>query len=187
MAREAIAVDASGSNRGDSFFLVGTALHFSDLDGFRKHYLDVLGSFCHEFNIDTHAHCMFGSPGETRDTVEQSIRFIKEIDPTIITFGITTPYPGTPLFEEVAAVHPEIGDGSQMDIGRLHTDSFFNQFFTDLSNDELSQDIRRVYREFYFRPGYIWSWIKRIDSWAEFKQVAMAGANVLDFALSRGN
>jgi len=141
-------------------------------------------ALCHKYKIDTHAHCMIGSPGETKETINQSLRFILEIEPTIITFGITTPYPGTPLFEEVAAVHPEIGDGSQMDISRLHTDTFFNQFFTDLTNEELSKDIRRIYRRFYLRPKYIWSWIKRIDSWAEFKRVTLAGANVLDFSLS---
>lgn len=140
--------------------------------------------WCHEYGIDTHAHCMIGSPGETRETIEQSIKFVKEIDPTIITFGITTPYPGTSLFDEVKKVHPEIGDGSQMDIKRLHSDTFFNQFFTDLSNEELGKDIRRVYREFYFRPSYIFNWLKRIDSWEEFKRVSMAGANVLDYAFS---
>ncbi len=143
--------------------------------------------WCHEYKIDTHAHCIIGSPGETRDTIDRTLKFVIEIDPTVITFGITTPYPGTPLFEEVAKVHPEIGDGSQMDIGRLHHDSFFNQFFTELSNEDLSRDIRRIYRKFYFRPRYIWGWIKRINSWAEFKRVTMAGANVLDFALNRGN
>lgn len=139
---------------------------------------------CHKYKIDTHAHCMIGSPGETRETIEQTIGFIIDIDPTIITFGITTPYPGTPLFDEVAKVHPDIGDGSQMDISRLHTDTFFNQFFTELTNEELSKDIRRIYRRFYFRPRYIWNWIRRIDSWDEFKRVTMAGANVVDFAMS---
>ncbi|MEW6236827.1 MAG: radical SAM protein [Candidatus Omnitrophota bacterium] len=139
---------------------------------------------CHEFKIDTHAHCMIGSPGETKETINQSIQFVKEIDPTIITFGITTPYPGTHLFDEVKEVYPEIGDGSQMDISRLHSDSFFNQFFTDLTNEDLTRDIRRVYREFYFRPRYIWGWLKRIDSWAELKRVTLAGANVVDFSLS---
>ena len=141
-------------------------------------------AWCNEIGMDTHAHCMLGSPGETRETIEQSIRFVKEIEPTIITFGITTPYPGTSLFDEVARVHPEIGDGSQMDISRLHSDTFFNQFFTELSNEELGKDIRRVYREFYLRPKYIMKWLKRVDSWEEFKRVTMAGANVVDYAFS---
>lgn len=140
--------------------------------------------WCNEIGMDTQAHCMIGSPGETRETVETSFQFIKDINPTVVTFGITTPYPGTSLFEEVEAVHPEIGDGSQMDISRLHSDTFFNQFFTDLSNEELTKDIRRIYREFYMRPSYIWGWMKRIKSWEEFKRVSMAGANVVDFAFS---
>ncbi len=53
MPREAVAVDASGSHRGDSYFLVGTALHFTDLDRFRQHYMEVATSFCDRFNIAT--------------------------------------------------------------------------------------------------------------------------------------
>ncbi len=139
---------------------------------------------CHKYKIDTHAHCIIGSPGETKETIEQTLNFIIDIDPTIITFGITTPYPGTPLFNEVAKVHPDIGDGSQMDISRLHTDTFFNQFFTELSNEEMSKEIRRIYRRFYLRPSYVWKWLKRIDSLQEFKRVTLAGANVVDFAFS---
>ncbi len=141
--------------------------------------------WCHEFDIDTHAHCMVGSPGETKETIERTIKFILEIEPTVITFGITTPYPGTPLFEEVKAAHPEIGDGSMMDISRLHTDAFFNQFFTDLSNEDMGKIIRRIYRKFYLRPSYLWRWVKRIRSWDEFKRVALAGTNVLGFVFNR--
>ncbi len=140
---------------------------------------------CHQYDIDTHAHCMIGSPGETQDTIDRSLAFVKEIDPTIITFGITTPYPGTALFEQVQAEHPEIGDGTGLDLTRLHTDAFFNQFFTELSNEELSRNIRRIYREFYFRPRYLLKWLKRIRSTDELKRVILAGMNVFDFAFRK--
>jgi radical SAM superfamily enzyme YgiQ (UPF0313 family) len=128
---------------------------------------------------------MIGSPGETQDTIDRSLAFVKEIDPTIITFGITTPYPGTALFEQVQAEHPEIGDGTDLDLTRLHTDAFFNQFFTELSNEELSRNIRRIYREFYFRPRYLLKWLKRIRSTDELKRVILAGMNVFDFAFRK--
>ncbi len=142
---------------------------------------------CHEVGIDTHAHCMIGCPGETQATIDQSLEFVKEIDPTVITFGITTPYPGTPLFDEVKATHPEIGDGTDLDLSKLHTDAFFNQFFTDLSNEELSDNIRRIYRSFYFRPSYLFKWVKRIRSVDELKRVMLAGTNVFDFAFRKGD
>ena len=141
---------------------------------------------CHEIGIDTHAHCMIGSPGETQETIDRSLRFVKEIDPTVITFGITTPYPGTALFKEVEAMHPEIGDGTAMDVSKLHTNAFFNQFFTELSNEELSRNIRRIYRSFYFRPSYLMKWITRIRSLDELKRVILAGTNVFDFAFRKG-
>jgi radical SAM superfamily enzyme YgiQ (UPF0313 family) len=142
---------------------------------------------CHEIGIDTHAHCMIGSPGETQETIDRSLKFVKEIDPTIITFGVTTPYPGTALFKEVEAMHPEIGDGTDLDLSKLHTNAFFNQFFTELSNEELSRNIRRIYRSFYFRPRYLLKWIPRIRSLDELRRVTLAGANLFDFAFGKGD
>lgn len=137
--------------------------------------------WAHEVGLDTHAHLMLGTPGETAETIEETIRFIKEIEPTIITCGICTPYPGTQLFEEVKAKHPEIGDGSQCDLSRLHTKSFYNEVFTELTPEELSAGVRRVYRKFYLRPGYLLKWLFRIKSIDEFRRVTLAGTQVFDF------
>ncbi|MCH2663166.1 hypothetical protein MK139_02415, partial [bacterium] len=48
------------------------------------------------------------NPGETDQTIEQTIDFIKDLNPTTVTFGILTPFPGTPIFEELAQEMPEI-------------------------------------------------------------------------------
>jgi radical SAM superfamily enzyme YgiQ (UPF0313 family) len=124
---------------------------------------------------------MVGMPGETPETIEKSIAFVKEIDPTVVTFGICTPYPGTELFNQVLEKKPEAGDGSECDLGRLHTSSFFNDVFTDMSDEALSRGIRKAYRKFYLRPGYMFKWLKRLDSLAEFKRVVLAGTQVFDF------
>ncbi len=139
--------------------------------------------WAHEVEIDTHAHLMIGMPGETRETMNHTLRFIKEIDPTIITAGICTPYPGTGLFEEVRKKYPQIGDGSQCDLQDLHTKSFYNEAFTALSNEELSRNIRRFYRNFYLRPSYLLKWIKRIRSLDELKRVTIAGTNIFSFSV----
>lgn len=136
----------------------------------------------HKYSLDTHAHCMLGMPGETEDTIKQTLKFIKKIDPTIITFGICTPYPGTRLFDEVLQVHPEVEDGSQCDLTRLHTNAFFNDVFTDLSNEQLNKWMKKIYREFYFRPGYLLKWMTRINSLGELQRVTMAAAQVVDFS-----
>lgn len=135
----------------------------------------------HEVGIDTHAHMMIGNPGETRETIKQTINFLFEIEPTIITCGICTPYPGTPLFEVVRKEHPEIGDGSQCDLSRLHTQSFYNEVFCDIPPDELTSLLRKIYRKFYLRPKYWWQWLRKINSIDEFRRVTLAGTQVFDF------
>jgi len=137
--------------------------------------------WAHEIGLDTHAHMMIGIPGETADTIETTINFILKIDPTIVTFGILTPYPGTQLFLELRQKYPEVGDGTVMDISKLHTHAFYNEHFTELSSAELEKYIRKVYRKFYLRPSYILKWIKKIKSLDEFKRITLAGIHVFGF------
>ena len=83
--------------------------------------------WCNELGLDTHAHVMLGNVGETRETIERTIEFVKELNPSNAAFGILTPYPGTELFDRVAQLRPEINDGSQCDLKILHTANFFNE------------------------------------------------------------
>lgn len=137
--------------------------------------------WAHKVGIDVHAHMMIGLPGESTETLKETMRFIKEIDPTIVTFGIMTPYPGTPLFDDIRLEHPEIGDGTSADLSGLHTTSFYNEYFTDLTADELSEYIRKVYKNFYMRPRYVLKWLSKIKSVDEFKRVVLAGTQVFEF------
>ncbi len=57
---------------------------------------------------------MLGCPGEDLATIKKSIDFAKRIEPKTVSFGILTPYPGTPLFDEVTKLHPEIKDGPRV-------------------------------------------------------------------------
>jgi len=138
-----------------------------------------------EVGIDTHAHIMLGIPGETKETIEKTIKFVKEIDPTTVTFGICTPYPGTKLFEEVVREHPEIMDGSSQDLRKIHETAFFNQYFTDLDEYELNKYVKKAYRSFYFRPGYVLKWLGKIRSMDELKRVILAGVNVFSFSVEK--
>jgi radical SAM superfamily enzyme YgiQ (UPF0313 family) len=139
--------------------------------------------WAHEVGIDTHAHTMLGMPGDTRETVERTIEFIKEIDPTTATFGVCTPYPGTPLFDEVAA-KVEMGDGADtLDLSMLHTTAQYNELYTSLTRDEIEKAIRSAYRRFYLRPSYVASRAAKIWNLGELKRVAIAGTKIFDFTV----
>lgn len=138
-------------------------------------------SWAEEIGIDTHAHLMVGMPGETQGTIEKTILFAKELNPTIVTFGICTPYPGTELFDRVKEKYPRIGDGSSCNLSYLHTRGFYNKVFTALSDEALAKNIRRAYRSFYLRPTYILKWLSRFDTLNECQRVSLAATQVLDF------
>ncbi len=132
--------------------------------------------------VDTHAHVMLGMPGETAETMERTIEYVvNTLRPTTATFGICTPYPGAPLFEEVRAVHPQIGDGTSVNLETLHLDGFYNQFYTSLRPEELGRAVRRAYRRFYARPGYVLGWLARLRSPHDLRRVSIAATNLLDF------
>jgi radical SAM superfamily enzyme YgiQ (UPF0313 family) len=137
----------------------------------------------HDVGLDTHAHMMLGMPGETPDTIRKSLDFIDEIRPTTVTYGITTPYPGTPLYDELLEEHPELGDGSAIDARTIHTDGRWNRYYTSLSPEELSEYVKRAYRRFYVRPSYVLGWLPKVRSWQELRRLSLAAANVFDFAL----
>ncbi len=132
--------------------------------------------------IDSHAHMMLGLPGETVESLNQSIQFAISLEPTTVTFGICTPYPGTPLFEQVAEIHPEINDGTDTDFSRLHVQGAFNPHFTSLSADYLRQAVPMAYRRFYLRPSYLLRSLTRIKGMNDVKRYLLAGTKVFDFS-----
>lgn len=138
-----------------------------------------------EVGIDTHAHIIFGGPGETMDTISNTIEFVtNELQATTATFGILTPYPGTEIFDIVARDHPEILDGSDSTMENLHTTSFYTESLCGIPADILSKQIVRAYRKFYLRPSYFLGTVKKLRSLEELMITSVAGMNVVQFAIS---
>jgi radical SAM superfamily enzyme YgiQ (UPF0313 family) len=141
--------------------------------------------WAHEVGMDTHAHMMLGMPGETRKTIEKSINFALKIDPTTVSFGICTPYAGTPLYYEVLKKNKEIRDGSALNLRDLHETSFYNKYFTSLTDKELEKYVKKAYRRFYLRPSYLFRFLLRIKDLDELRRVMLAGSNVFSFSLEK--
>src|SRR5438270_1282068 len=68
--------------------------------------LDIARKFtrdCRELGITIHGTFILGLPGETRETIEETIRYAREINPHTIQVSIAAPYPGTSMHREAAA------------------------------------------------------------------------------------
>jgi radical SAM superfamily enzyme YgiQ (UPF0313 family) len=51
-----------------------------------------------KLGIWAHAHMIIGLPGESRETLKNTSRFLLDLDPDSISLNFATPYPGTQLY-----------------------------------------------------------------------------------------
>lgn len=104
----------------------------------------------------TIANTVIGFPGETEQTAHQTIRFIKELNPDSVGFYVATPYPGTPMYEQVK----EKGWLRVTDFDKYDT---ANPTFETpwLSMEKLAEIRYKAYQEFYLRPSYVFKMMRR--------------------------
>jgi hopanoid biosynthesis associated radical SAM protein HpnJ len=107
---------------------------------------------CHRLGITIHGTFIVGLPGETRDTLENTIRFAREINPHTIQVSLAAPNPGTELYRQAVergwlTQDPHLVSGSGIQQSTLS--------YPELSPAEISSALERFYRRFYFRPRKI--------------------------------
>ena len=103
---------------------------------------------CRDLKISTHATFVLGLPGETRDTIKQTISFVKELDPDTIQVSIASPYPGTELYEQAIKsdwfVESDLVSCSGVQQVSLE--------YENLTGQEIYDAVETLYNKFYFRP-----------------------------------
>jgi hopanoid biosynthesis associated radical SAM protein HpnJ len=103
---------------------------------------------CHDLGIRIHGTFIVGLPGESRQTIEDTIRYACEIDPTTIQVSIAAPYPGTALFAEAKTNGWFAGNGL-LDADGVQKAALS---YPHLSDAEIFAAVERFYKRFYFRP-----------------------------------
>jgi hopanoid biosynthesis associated radical SAM protein HpnJ len=104
---------------------------------------------CHELGITIHGTFILGLPGETRETIEETIRFAAEINPHTIQVSLAAPYPGTYLHRQAVEQgwldreHAELVDERGVQIAPLS--------YPHLSHAEIFESLETFYKRFYFR------------------------------------
>jgi hopanoid biosynthesis associated radical SAM protein HpnJ len=113
--------------------------------------LDVARRFTREaksLGITIHGTFILGLPGETRETIGETIAFARDIDPHTIQVSLAAPYPGTALYEEARdngwLQNDTLVDGTGVQVSALG--------YPHLARDEIYRAMDAFYRSFYFRP-----------------------------------
>ncbi len=104
---------------------------------------------CHDLGITIHGTFILGLPGESKETIEETIRFAAEINPHTIQVSLAAPYPGTYLHRQAVEegwldeAHAELVDERGVQIAPLH--------YPHLSHTEIFESLETFYKRFYFR------------------------------------
>ncbi|MEJ5329982.1 MAG: hopanoid biosynthesis associated radical SAM protein HpnJ [Desulfobaccales bacterium] len=108
--------------------------------------------WCRELGIQVHGTFMVGLPGETRETLEASMRFACELDPDTIQVSLATPYPGTEFYDWCRE-HGYLKGEALVDGGTGYQQCAVD--YPGLAAAEIFQAVNTFYRRFYFRPRYM--------------------------------
>jgi anaerobic magnesium-protoporphyrin IX monomethyl ester cyclase len=108
---------------------------------------------------------IIGLPGETKDTVRDTINFAKELDPDFAKFLILKPYPGSEVFDELT--RDDLIFDHNYDYYGVYTRPVHR--LPELTEHEMLFLQRKANREFYFRPRKIIQHFKRIKSITQLK------------------
>jgi radical SAM superfamily enzyme YgiQ (UPF0313 family) len=94
---------------------------------------------------------LLGFPGETKETAMKTIKFAEKISPDEIAYyNIATPYPGTPMYDNV------IKNGWLRVTNFDDYDATTPIFETPtMSLKELEDLYQKAFQRFYMRPGYV--------------------------------
>jgi hopanoid biosynthesis associated radical SAM protein HpnJ len=108
---------------------------------------------CRDLGITIHGTFIVGLPGETKETIQQTIRYAQEINPHTIQVSIAAPYPGTALYRQAVEEGWLSEDGSSLVDDRGVQTAALS--YPHLTRTEIFDSVEEFYKKFYFRAGKI--------------------------------
>lgn len=111
---------------------------------------------CKQHGISTKASFMFGSPGETKETINETKDMIFEIMPDYVWIFSLTPIVGTELW----SMHKD--QNLLQDNWNLYDQNLYNKYInTEITYDYVRKKIRNTYLNYYLNPKYFFNQVKR--------------------------
>jgi anaerobic magnesium-protoporphyrin IX monomethyl ester cyclase len=126
-----------------------------------------------QVGIKTQAFFLFGVPGETPQTIRETLDFAKELNASSTQFAVAIPHPGTALYEECKAK------------GWLTSEDWADYTAENsvietpwLTAHETEAARIRAYREYYYRPRFIVGEALKVRRLADVKRLARGAGSV---------
>ena len=137
----------------------------------------------HALGLTIHGTFILGLPGETLETIEETIRYAIELNPHTIQVSLAAPYPGTFLYKQ--AVENNWFDGGD----HLLTDGgtqIAQLSYPHLSSAVIFDKVEEFYKRFYFRPRKIGAIVgEMVRDWDMMKRRLREGVEFFQFLRNR--
>ncbi len=134
---------------------------------------------CRKLGITIHGTFILGLPGETLETIRETVEFAKQLDVFSIQVSLAAPYPGTELYRQAlengwfAKDAPLISAGGTQ-LAALEYDG--------LSREEIFAWVEKFYKAYYFRARPIARIVKTmLTDWQEMKRRLREGMEFFRF------
>jgi len=111
----------------------------------------------HKLGLVIHGDFILGLPGETRETIQKTVAFAKELDVETIQVSVAHAYPGTELYD-FAVKNGFMVNGNMVDEGG-HQLAHIQ--YPGLPADEILHSVHRFYDEYYFRPRAVFRILRK--------------------------
>jgi MoaA/NifB/PqqE/SkfB family radical SAM enzyme len=117
---------------------------------------------CEKAGINTIGYFILGLPGETPSDVRATIDYAKKLPLSYASFNLPIPIIGTDMRDEA------LKSGSIDNNVRQYDGSKATSFCSGaIDPKELSNFRDLAYKEFYFRPSFVYKFLTRIGSWRQ--------------------
>ncbi|KAF5067462.1 B12-binding domain-containing radical SAM protein [Methanobacterium aggregans] len=98
----------------------------------------------------TIASVVLGMPGDTKESIARTVKFVKELNPSYAIFSLATPYPGTRFYQQTLEKNLiKVRDWSKYTLISPILETM------ECSLEELKNMQNKAFCKFYLRPGYI--------------------------------
>lgn len=134
--------------------------------------------------IETLGFFMFGFPGESCETIKDTIRFSLKLPLDYAQFTVLLPFPETEIYD----YYRERGLEDYWAEYTLDEskERLIDLVDTDVTREEASRYVAEAYKRFYFRPRIIWKRFVKLGSLSEFMRLARGAMGILVNAGRKG-
>ncbi|MGQ9491509.1 MAG: B12-binding domain-containing radical SAM protein [Anaerolineae bacterium] len=146
--------------------------------GYRKEQAVKALTWAKRAGIHNWGYFIIGLPGETEETIRETIAYAKSLPLDIALFHIAAPYPGTPFFYEVVQ-NNWFRPGTNWEEVDMDQSTVLD--YPGLSAERLEYWQKRATREWSLRPGPILTFLKGMNSWEGFKSALSVAWQTLKF------